>query len=344
MTRLLLIAVALVLLGSTEAARLSVVALPELPDAIGRAGMFAGRHGDRLLAAGGANFPRGMPWDGGTKVWHDDVFALATTDTRWRLVGRLPARNAYGVSATTREGVIVAGGSDAERHLADVWLLSTRADGVSFSALPALPTPLGQMSGALVGRVLHVVGGIDRPDAVRASSQHLALDLDALDVGWKSLPPFPSDGRILATSAVVDDALYVIGGCALHAGADDRPLRTYLRDVWRYRAGQWTRMADLPAPNAAAASPAPVFGRTVYLVGGDDGTQVARAPTAHVGFGRRVLRYDAARDRWHDSDELSHEVPVTLPTAPWRDGIALLSGEVRPGVRTPRVSLLQVVD
>ncbi|MCC6165266.1 MAG: galactose oxidase [Acidobacteria bacterium] len=344
MTRLLLIAVALAFLGSTGGARLAIVALPELPDAVGRAGMFAGRHGDRLFAAGGANFPNGMPWDGGTKVWHDEVFALTAKDARWRIVGRLPARNAYGVSATTREGVVLAGGSDAERHVADVWLMSARADDVSFTALPALPIALAQMSGARVGRVLHVVGGIDRPDAVHASSQHFALDLDALDAGWKTLPPLPSDGRILATAAVVDDALYVIGGCALRAGSDGRPVRTYLRHVWRYRAGRWTRLADLPAPNAAAASPAPVFGRAVFLAGGDDGTQVGRAPTAHVGFGRRVFRYDVAQDRWHDAGELPSEVPVTVPTAPWRDGVALVSGEVRPGVRTPHVTLLRAAD
>lgn len=344
MTRILLTSVALGWLAITTNVRLEVVALPDLPDIVGRAGMFAGRHGDVLLAAGGANFPNRMPWDGGAKVWHDEVYALPATGTQWRVIGRLPGPNGYGVSVTTREGVVVAGGSNADRHLADVWLMSTRGDEVSLSALPALPMPLAQMAGALVGRVVHVVGGIDRPDASRAEARHLALDLDAPKGGWRTLPPLPGEGRILATAAATDDDLYVIGGCALHAGADNRPVRTYLRDVWRFRGGTWTRMADLPAPVAAAATPAPVFEQGLYLVGGDDGRQVGVAPSAHAGFSRHLLRYDIAADRWIAAGDLPHEAPVTVPTAPWRGGVALVSGEVRPGVRTPRVFLLQPGD
>src|SRR5687768_8289881 len=101
-----------------------VVMLPQAPDAQGFAGAFAGVSNVHLLAGGGANFPDGvMPWEGGTKVWSDRVFALdlSARDAVWREIGRLPAPNGYGVALTVPEGVLLIGGGDAVRNFADVW-------------------------------------------------------------------------------------------------------------------------------------------------------------------------------------------------------------------------------
>ncbi len=64
--------------------------LPSLPDAHGFAGAFAGISHGTLLVAGGANFPDKKPWEGGQKVWHDNVYALELPAGSWKLVGRLP--------------------------------------------------------------------------------------------------------------------------------------------------------------------------------------------------------------------------------------------------------------
>ena len=122
-----------------------IVRLPDMPDPHGFAGAFAGVSHGHLLAAGGANFPDGvMPWDGGTKVWHDRVFALDVRahDAAWREIGRLPAPNGYGVSLTVPEGVLLIGGGDASRNFGEVWLMTLDADRLSFRSLPALATPL----------------------------------------------------------------------------------------------------------------------------------------------------------------------------------------------------------
>lgn len=74
--------------------------LPSVPDPEGFASPFAGVAGGALLVAGGANFPDKRPWEGGTKVWHDTVFALGSPDAAWVTAERLPRPNAYGVSVT----------------------------------------------------------------------------------------------------------------------------------------------------------------------------------------------------------------------------------------------------
>jgi N-acetylneuraminic acid mutarotase len=339
----LFVAAALAAASAADIGAARVVSLPAVPDRHGFAGAFAGVHNGNLVAGGGTNFPDGVrPWNGGKKVWHDRVFALAPANrARWREIGRLPMPNAYGVSLTIAEGVLMIGGGDADRNFSEVWLMTLERGTLAFRPLPALPTPLAQMAGAAVGRFVHVSGGIERPDAISASARQYRLDLDAIEKGWQAMPPMPAPGRILAIAASDGDAFYVFGGCSLAPDRANRPSRTYLRDAWRFSAGAWTRLADLPTTLAAAASPAPVFDRSVYVISGDDGTQIdLPSPADHKGFSRAVLRYDTITNVWHQAGQLELPAAVTLPTAPWKDGFVCFNGEVRPGVRTTQVFLL----
>lgn len=162
------------------------------------------------------------------------------------------------------------------------------------------------------------------------------LDLDAPERGWQTMPSLPGDGRILATAAGIGDAFFIVGGCSLAADAAGKAARTYLRETWKFVDGKWFRLADLPRGSVAAASPAPVKGSALFVVSGDDGKHTG-APKDHPGFTREILRYDVLKDVWSSAGELDAPAPVTLPTAPWRDGFILFNGEVKPGVRTPQV-------
>ncbi|MCW1912081.1 galactose oxidase [Luteolibacter sp. GHJ8] len=317
-----------------------VTPLPPVPDRIGFAGAFAGVIGSRLVAGGGANFPDGvMPWDGGKKVWHDRLFELdlSSPSAKWNNIGTLPAPNGYGVSITLPEGILLIGGSDSSRHLAEVTLLTLREGKPAFTPWPLLPQPLAQMAAALVGRRIHLCGGITSPKATAAEAAHLILDLDDRPKGWQAAPALPASGRILASAAAVGDTFYLVGGCSLASDADGKPKRSYLRETWKFSSGIWTRLADLPRPAVAAASPAPVKGHSIYIVSGDDGTQTT--PATHKGFTAEILRYDISRNTWSDDGALQVPPPVTLPTAPWKDGFVFFNGEVKPGVRTPAVFL-----
>ena len=340
-----LVAAGLAVSASADAAAVVATSmLPAVPDARGFAGSFAGVLGRRLVAGGGANFPDGvMPWDGGKKVWHDTLYALDldTPETGWKIIGHLPQPNGYGVSLSVREGVVLIGGGDASRHFREVWLLTLTADGQpQFRPLPPLAVSLAQMCAAQVGRQIHLCGGIQTPDAVVASNAHCMLDLDALDQAWQPMPPLPAAGRILATAAAVDGAFYCLAGCSLAPDAAGKPLRTYLRDAWKFFDGRWSRIADLPHPLVAAASPAPVAGSAVFVVSGDDGSQIGlSSPAAHTGFSKEVLRYDTRHDNWSTAGELGVTPPVTAAVAPWRGDFIFFNGEIRPGVRTPQVFL-----
>jgi N-acetylneuraminate epimerase len=315
--------------------------LAPLPDKLGVAGAFAGVSGGgdgSLLVAGGANFPDKKPWEGGRKVWSDAVYVLPRPGVPWELAGRLPRPLGYGVSASYRDGVVCVGGSDADRHYADAFRLEVKAGKLVTTPLPPLPVRIANGCGTLLGDVLYVAGGQDKPDATTASAAVYRIDLAAADPRWQVVDPIPGGGRILAVAAACDGAFWVAGGAALvPGGADGKPARLYLADAYRYDpAAGWRRVADLPRPAVAAPSPAPADGRGFYVLGGDDGSQTAVPPDRHRSFGDSVLRFDLKSAKWTEAGKLPAP-RVTTACVSWGRSWVVPSGEMRPGVRSPEV-------
>jgi N-acetylneuraminic acid mutarotase len=312
--------------------------LPPLPDPEGFAGAYAGVTGGALILAGGANFPDKKPWEGGKKVWYDRVFVLDRPDGTWKRVGPLPRPLGYGVSVTHRDAILCVGGSDVDRHYADAFRIEKQGNKFITTPLPSLPKPIANMCGALVGDRLLIAGGQATPSATTAFATLFELDLSANKPAWRELKPCPADGRILAVAAAVGDDFYFIGGASLSAGKDGKAERRYLKDAWRYRAGAWERLPDLPHPVVAAPSPAPVDARGgILILGGDDGSQVGvTPPEGHKGFARSILRFDVATSTWQQAGEIPAP-RVTAPCVRWNDAWVVPSGEALPGVRSPQV-------
>lgn len=311
--------------------------LPPLPDKEGFAGSFAGVSSGAMLVAGGANFPDKKPWEGGKKVWYDRVFVLERPDGKWKAAGRLPRPLGYGVSVTHGNGIVCVGGSDDQRHYANVFRLEWKDGKLATTQLADLPKPLANTCGALAGDTLYVAGGQDKPDAVSTSRGGYRMDLTSIEPKWSEVEMCPGSGRMLAVAAACDGAFWLLGGVDLIAGKGDMPERRYLKDAYRYDPDKgWKRIADLPYPVVAAPSPAPTDATGFYLLGGDDGSQVGVAPAKHRGFTRTILRYDVKTEKWVEVGKVAAP-RVTAPCVAWQKSWVVLSGEVRPGVRSPDV-------
>ncbi len=312
---------------------------PALPDQHGLAGAFAGVHNDRILVAGGANFPEKMPWEGGVKVWHDGVMAWDASRKAWQSAGALPRPLAYGVSISTPEGLICIGGSDATGHYQDVFRLSMAGEQLTSTSLPSLPKPIANTCGALLGNTIYVAGGLESSGATSTLGTFVALDLTNIEQGWHELASWPGPPRMLAMAATLNGEFYLIGGTDLIANADDSPQRRYLNDAYCYRPGSgWRRIADLPHAIVAAPSPAPVLrDQRLLVIGGDYGTHIGfQPPQNHPGFSRDILAYDRVANRWEKIGE-TPAPRVTAPVVQWQHQWLIVSGEMRPGVRSPEV-------
>jgi N-acetylneuraminate epimerase len=312
--------------------------LAPLPDREGFAGSFAGVHNGALIVAGGANFPEKRPWEGGTKIWYDSIFVLEKPDGEWKTGFKLPHALGYGVSVTHRDGVICIGGSDARQHSSEVFLMTWSAGRMQTRALPALPKTCANMCGALLGDTIYIAGGLEKPDSTNALKTFWSLYLGKPDAGWKELEPWPGPGRMLAVAGVQNGSFFVFGGAALRTGVDNKPVREWLRDGYRFTPGKgWKRIADLPRAAVAAPSPAPAFDKAhLLLVGGDDGTQVNVPPTEHRGFPAEMLAYDTQADAWTNLGDTPFAL-VTTSSAHWNGRIIIPGGEKRPGIRSTEV-------
>ncbi len=341
--------------------------LPALPGTPGLAGSFAGVSNGALLVAGGANFPDGgTPWTGSTKSWQDKVYALESATGSWKEAGRLPRSLAYGVSVTWKDGLICVGGSDVNKHYAEVFILRYTNGQVQTTPLPSLPGPLANASGVLIGDVIYIAGGTASPTATAAESVCWSLDLSKGTAGaqWKTLPTWPGPARILAVAGTLDGAFYLMSGVELVKGAGDSTAhRKFLKDAYRYTPAKgWVKVADLPEPVAAAPSPAYTSGQSHLLVfGGDHGRyfeQNATLKENHPGFSDKVWAYNNITDVWTAIDTIltskqadavqqpnnSVWAPVTTPAVIWNGSVVFPSGEVRPAVRTPRVLMATPVQ
>ncbi|TDU70586.1 galactose oxidase-like protein [Prosthecobacter fusiformis] len=333
-----LLSATLIMVTLTAAAEEDWTALPTLPDAEGFAGSFAGVSGGALLVAGGTNFPDKRPWEGGTKIWYDTIYALEEPEGPWMKVGQLPTPNGYGVSITTEDGLVCIGGGDAGGNFRDVFRLRYADGKVTTQALPMLPKACAFMAGAEMGGVMYVAGGIETPTATKALGTFWALDLKKVDLGWQELPPCPGPARILATMAAHEGVVYLISGAGLKADAEGKPAREWLSDAWSFQPNQgWKKIATIPRVAVAAPSPASVVDGQIIVLGGDDGVNVNFEPKEkHPGFPREILAYDPGSDTWSGIGDLPFSL-VTTPAVEWKGRTVIPGGEARPGKRSPAV-------
>jgi len=328
----------------------TVATFAPLPDDHGFAGMFAGASGGVLLCAGGANFPERPLAQGGKKIWHDRVFALAAPGGVWREAGRLPRANGYGVSASWRDAVVLAGGGDSQGNFRGACLMRWNGTQLAFEALPPLPIATANGCGAVVGETLYVAGGQETPTATAALRRCLTLDLASTTREWREIPwPTGAPGRILAVAAAHDGWFYLFSGADLFPNAAGQAERRYLNDAWRYRPGAgWHRLADLPHAVAAAPSPAMNAGHSHLVIAGGVWPEfLATLPknAPHPGFSQELLAYDVTTDTWSavPPPAFAPSAPprVTAPLVRWQHQFVVPSGEVAPGIRTPSVLTYQ---
>ena len=309
--------------------------IPETPNAPGVGGAFLGTFEDTLIMAGGANFPDKPAWEGGAKVWHDAVYTLGPRNKKWNPIGKLPRAIGYGIGSSIRQGLLLIGGANAERHFQDCYVLSIENEKLVTKPFPFLPRPLAYSAGALVGSKVIIAGGTEKPDATAASSVAYSIDLANLTGGWKELPLWSGSGRMLAQAAGTKDTFYLFGGVTLTSGAKG-PEREYLQDCHAFTLGKtWRRLASLPHALAACPSPCPIVENEILLLGGDDGKLSGKIAAAkHPGFSNKILAYDKSLDTWSEQGEAPAALIATGCTK-WNKGFAYVNGETRPSGRSP---------
>lgn len=334
-----------------------IAPLPEAPGSDiqhGLAGAYIGTLGDKLFLAGGANFPYKTPWDGGRKVWWDDIYVLSRDDeNQWqwttRQQWRLPRPMAYGATIANENSLILIGGCDANRAYSDVWQMTYDPDEqkIQYEMLPPLPVPLAFFGATLLNGKIYVAGGQEEMTGATSTHHFFVLNLNQLagnQEGWESLSTWPGPSRVLpvvVSQAAGDEAfVYLFSGRAV-----DSTGLIPLTDGYRYNPSTriWDDLGDiLPndgKPRCVMGAAAITTGaRHIMVLGGDRGDQLhLPSPQSHTGFSREILTYHTTTNTWAISGYFPGDCPVTTAVAKLGEDYIIPSGEIRPGIRTDKV-------
>ena len=294
---------------------------------LGLAGVYAGKIGDFLVVAGGANFPDGLPSQGGPKVWYSDVYVQDPRGV-WRCwPGALGKESAYGFTVPCDGGLLLIGGCRAEECLSEIRLL--RLDPIgrpSVEKWGELPVPLSNMAGGQIGSQVFLAGGISSMGAdQKALDIFLSLDLKSRQA--KELPWPDAPARAFAVGVVQSDGLdncfYLFSGRNYHG---DSPWEV-LRDGWAWnpRLGEWKPVRGEFPVMAGCAVP---YGTNHILFAG--------GRSEDPSIPDNVLRlYHTITSTMLTVPVSDQVLPVTTSILRDGDSFVVCSGEVAPGVRTP---------
>lgn len=336
---------------------------------IGLAGQSAGLFGDFMIVAGGTNFPNKLPWEGGKKVYYDDVF-LYTKNAKGVLTfsasHKLSMNLGYAATTATEKGLVIAGGENETGVLSKVMLLRVDSKGAyNASHLPDLPIPLTNGIAVANKSLVYFIGG---ETVSQVSDRVFVLDLNNIQNGWTSLPPIPqsiSHGVGVFFNGKKTKGIYILGGRAKKQnGISDLYSTNHFFDI---KTMQWSLKAPLPYGLSAGTGVLDPTGR-VLLFGGDRGEVFSKVEavvaqknketdalaiealdkkrialqSSHPGFSNKILSYSIEHDRWETIGILPFPTPVTTHAFFWNGFVMIPGGEVRAGVRTPDIFSLEL--
>lgn len=336
---------------------------------LGLAGPLTGVTNDVLIVAGGANFPDGLPWNGGKKKYHDDIFVLQHKkngkfhwlDTKSQ---KLTAATAYGANVSTKYGIAYLGGEN-EKGISDAAILlqwNSQSKKIEIIKLPNLPIPLTNASATVYENIIYIAGG----ETINAVSDKLfSLNLDDTAKGWKQLPnlPYAVSSAVLAVqSNGKQQNIYLLGGRKKNTNA----VSDFYNSVYAFNltTGTWQQVAQIPSPKAAGTGIA-VGKNQILLFGGDEGETFNKTETlimaianekdevkknalieqknklqmAHPGFKPEVLLYNTVTNNWSKLANIPFASAATTTAVLWGKCIFIPSGEIKAGVRTAQILL-----
>ena len=305
----------------------------------GVAGAFSGFIDDKLIIAGGTNFPDALPWQGGKKAWSDVIYFLDTKDVNsdWTIsTQRLPHPIAYGNSIELSDGILCIGGCDSVECFSDVFLIHFENGHISIDTeWPLLPVPLANATASMIDNKIYIAGGQSSMSDAEATMHFFVLDINNLQKGWQKLMPWPGDARGYAVSAVQSDGFdkcfYLFSGRNYGAGG----LMRVLTDGYSYnpRLNLWKKLEGN----------FPVMAGTAFAIGANHIVFLGGVPNLiegsdrHPGFDNSVRVYHTITGKLITKEVSPFPLAVTTNVVKKGNDFYITSGELKPGIRTPKV-------
>jgi len=320
---------------------------------LGVSAMFAAKVADKLIIAGGCNFPDTPVAEGGTKHFYDGIYALNlndSTDNHWIKIGHLPKPLAYGAYVQWHDSLVCIGGQNNKGSTSEAFIIGCH-DSISFSPLPSLPSTLDNAYAALLDDVVYVAGG--NADGVPSDAM-FALDLSDTVKGWKHLTTLPDGARVQPVISALDGTIYLWGG---FSNKKDEEAFVQTKG-WKYDIAHdsWTEIA-VPSSFVGGGCAMTLDKEHILAVGGVNADIFQRAIRGEFPnpeyllhekewyrFNQGIHIYNIKSDTWNCIEEFEQAARAGAGIIPFPDGFVLIQGEEKPGIRTPMMSRFKRVN
>ena len=215
---------------------------------------FVGLIDDKLVVAGGCNFPDISAAEGGKKVFYNEILML--NGSKWEKIGELPYELAYGVSVNLKDTLLFIGGRNNDFFSAAVYRiwLDHGTGKAMIDSLTPLSVSIDNASGTMLDSIIYIVGG--NQDNCPTSELY-SLDLRE-SMQWEKRPSVPSRSLIQSVMVAQKGALYLFGGydvpsVSLNRKKESQKDTTLLAEVsqivWKFSPDEnkWTKVSDYPS-------------------------------------------------------------------------------------------------
>lgn len=341
---------------------------------------FGGVLENAVVIAGGCNFPDITAADGGEKVYYNQIYIMRDPENsgaKWEKAGRLSHDVANGASVTLPEGVVCIGGCNSTGSLRQVWLLKwcNTHSSVSVDSLPALPVAMDNLSAATDGMNIYVAGG--NCEGRPANRCFVLRGLQAQN--WEELPAFPGPARLQPVGAVYGGKFYLMGG--FQPVQDNRKCIVATDGlVYSPDDNSWSKVADIcPEGRKQAEGLIGAAGITVdkgkmVFVGGVNRSVFKRAVDMPVlqkqaeetgqfrelkrlkkeqamylkrnpdwyRFNSRLLFFDPQKNRWTSSRGYPELARAGAVVVYYKGKLIIVNGEIKPGIRSAGVYMIDL--
>jgi N-acetylneuraminic acid mutarotase len=277
---------------------------------------------------------------------------------------------AYSACVSVSDGILSIGGENKHGPINKVYFLMYRKNKLTVKSLPDLPEAITSASAIVIGNTVYVTGGLNAKGAV---SSCYSIDISGKKPAWKILAGLPvalSHGVVVAQSDGNETCIYAVGG-----RYRDGEVSTFLHTILKYSPSQdrWENVGEIKIENGesfglSAGTGVAYLDKYIVLFGGDKGiifNQTERINNAlatmpdgvekqtllqqkdkllseHPGLYRDVLAYNTLTGKCEVIGELPGKVQVTTTAVWWHDMVYIPSGEVKPGIRTDEVVIVEL--
>lgn len=331
---------------------------------------YAGIISNKIILAGGCNFPGKPAAEGGNKQFYSGIYTAELSDgniLKWTKAGELPVPSAYGVAVIYQDKLIIAGGNNEKTALNSVFSVSLTENGkVITELLPNLPAIIDNMAGAILNDILYLAGGKING---KPSKSLYALHLKNLKNGWIHIGDFPGMARVQPVMVAADSRLFLWGGFSPKF-EKNKPQLTENGLCYTPETNKWT---TVPAPVdknrkpllVAGGSAIAVNANEVLVTGGvnydifrsaimrDAKLKAEKAalkskeyllhPASWYKFNKLALLYKIDTGEWLPVAENEGLARAGAMMVKHHNSIYYIQGETKPGIRTTEMSILKPI-